>query len=132
MPLPAAALAAYTAFLSSLPAAAPVIGVAAVGFVIVAAHDPHRLEEARLAGNPEVAAECLKRNVASLNTRLVATTQPLYGTSVMGVNVNAGVRGDALMVIVLQEAGSGSVAEFRPLAPPDPQPDILAKIIAGC
>ena len=132
MPLPAAAVAAYSAIVNALPAAAPVIGAAAVGFGIVASHTPGAPDTVQLKGTPEVAAHCMKGNVAALKTRLAASVQPLYGTETMGVVVKRGSVGDPLVAIVIQEAGSGSRAEFRPLTPPDQQPDVIAKIIAGC
>ena len=132
MPLPAAAVAAYAAAVSSLPSAAPFIGAAAVSFAIVATHDPNKLEEAQLKARPEAAAECMQRNVTALNTRLAAVVQPLQGTQVMAVFLRAGVTGDALVNITLEESGTGSRAEFRPLTAPEHQPDVLPKIIAGC
>ena len=86
----------------------------------------------QLKGSPEVAAECVKVNVAALNTRLVAVVQPLNGTATMGVVLKRGVVGEPVLNVVLQEAASGSQAEFRPLMPPDQQPDVITQIIAGC
>jgi hypothetical protein len=131
MPLPAAAVAAYTAFVSALPAAAPVIGMAAVTVAIIGSHDPNRIEETHLKGNPEAAAECVRQNVTS-NTRLAAVVQPLYGMSIMGVSLKAERTGDTVLNIVIHEQGTGSRAEFSPQAPPNQQPDILGKLIAGC
>ena len=127
MPLPAALVAAY----ATLAPAAPFIGAAVVGFGIIATHEPGRLESATLKGNPERAAECIQRNVSSLNTRLVAMVQPLRGTETMGVVLKSGVVGDPLLNVLIQESGAGSVAEFRPLTPADQQPDVIARIIAG-
>jgi hypothetical protein len=131
MPLPAAAAAAYAAFVSALPSAAPAIGMAAFTMAIIASHDPNRIEETHLKGNPEAAAECVRQNVTS-HTRLAAVVQPLYGMSIMGLSLKAERTGDTVLNIVIQEEGTGSRAEFRPLTPPDQQPDILGKLIAGC
>ena len=131
MPLPAAA-AVYAAVVSSLPAAAPLIGATAVSFAIIATHDPNKLEEAVLKGRPEAAAECVQKNVTALNTRLLAEVQPLHGTEVMAVLLRRGIAGDVVTDITLHESGSGSRAEFRPLTAPQNQPDVLTKIIAGC
>jgi hypothetical protein len=133
MALPAVVIAAYTAFVNALPAA-PVIGGAAVGLGIVASHalsQPDTLQ-VQLAGTPELAAECMKRNVSALNTRLAAVVQPLFGTETMGVILKSGIAGDPLMAIVIQEGRSGSQAEFRALTPADQQPDVITKITAGC
>jgi hypothetical protein len=132
MPLPALAVAAYAAFSSALPAAAPVIGAAAVSLAIIAAHKPEEPDLVKLSGSPEVAAECMKRNVAALNTRMVAFVQPLHGTATMGVIVRMGVVGDPIMNVVIQDAAAGSSAEFRPLVPADQQADMIARLIAGC
>ena len=131
MPLPAAAAAAYAAFVSALPSAAPVIGMAAVTVAIIGSHDPNRIEETYLKGNPETAAECVRHNVTS-NTRLAAVVQPLYGMSIMGVSLKAERTGDTVLNIVIHEQGTGSRAEFSPQAPANQQPDILGKLIAGC
>jgi hypothetical protein len=57
--------------------------------------DPNPFETAKLVGKPEAAAECVKRNVASLNTRLVAEVQPLFETETMGVVLRRGVAREA-------------------------------------
>jgi hypothetical protein len=57
---------------------------------------------------------------------------PLYGTEVMEVVLKRGVVGSAFMSIVIQEANPGSQAEIRPLAPVERQPEMVAKIVAGC
>jgi hypothetical protein len=132
MPVPAIAVAAYAAISSALPAAAPVIGAAAVSLAIVAAHKPEEPDLVKLTESPEAAAECMKRNVAALNTRMVAFVQPLHGTATMGVIVRMGVVGDPVMNVVIQDAVAGSSAEFRPLLPVPQQPDIVARLIAGC
>jgi|RhiMethySRZTD1v2_1073278.scaffolds.fasta_scaffold608544_2 hypothetical protein len=131
MPLPAAAYAAYISISSALPAA-PVIAGMAVTAGMIATHEPGRIDMVQLKGSPEVAAECVKVNVAALNTRLVAVVQPLNGTATMGVVLKRGVVGEPVLNVVLQEAASGSQAEFRPLMPPDQQPDVITQIIAGC
>lgn len=132
MPLPALAIATYSAVVSALPGALPVLGTAAVALGIIATHTPAAPDAMRLAGTPEVAAECMKRNVASLNTSMVARVQPLHGTATMGVVVKRGIVGDPLMNIVIREAVSGSQAEVQSLASPDHEPDVIARIIAGC
>ena len=132
MPIPAALVATYATVVGALPSAAPVLATAAIGLGVVVSHEPNQLETTQLAGKPEVAAECMQRNVASLNNRLVAVVQPLHGTDTMAVVVKRGVVGDPLMSIILHEAGSGSHAEIRPIAPPGQQPDVIAQMIAGC
>ena len=132
LPLPAAAVAAYTAAVNALPAIAPVVAAGLVGLGLVVSHTPGQQDIVKLAGNPEVAAECLKRNVASLGTRLVAVVQPLHGTETMGVIVKRGTVGDPIMNVVIEEASTGSSAEFRPLLPAEQQPDVIARMIAGC
>ena len=131
MPLPTAA-ALYAVVVSALPTAVPVLGVAALSFALINSHEPDRLDVARLSGTPEAAAECIARNVGSMNIRLAAVVQPLFGTEVMGVILKSDRVGQPLMNIVIQEAGAGSQAEFRPLVPPEQQPDVITKIIAGC
>lgn len=132
MPLPAAAIAAYTAITGALPSAAPVLAGMAVGLGVVTSHEPGKIDMVQLNGNPEVAAQCVKGNVAALNNRLVAVVLPLSGTATVGVVIKRGVVGDPVMNVVLQEAAAGSQAEFRPLMPPEQQPDVITQIIAGC
>jgi hypothetical protein len=132
MPLPAAAIAAYTAVMNALPAAAPVIAAGAVSLGLVISHKPDQQDIVKLASEPEAAAECMQRNVAALNTRLVALVQPLQGTETMGVIVKRGIVGDPVLTVVIQQAVSGSTAEMRPLMPADQHPDVIAKLIAGC
>lgn len=134
MPLPAAVAAAYASLASALPSLAPVLGVAAVGFGIVATHQPEAAEPLLLVGNPETAAECVKSNVTAVNPRLAAVAQPLYGTEKIGVVVKTGIVGEALVSVVLEatETGTGSRVNVRPLGAPDEHRDLLAKLIAGC
>jgi hypothetical protein len=132
MPVPALAVAAYAAISSALPAAAPVIGAAAVSLAIISAHKADEPDLVKLAGSPEVAAECMQRNVASLKTRMVAYVQPLHGTATMGVIVKMGVVGDPIMNVVIQDTVAGSRAQFTALGQPEQQPDMIARLIAGC
>ena len=132
MPVPAAAVAAYAAIVNALPAVAPVLGAGALTLGLVLTHKPEQQESAKLVGEPEAAAECMQRNVKALNTRLVAVVQPLQGTETMGVIVKRGIVGDPVMNVIIQQAASGSTAEFRPLLAPEQQPDVIAKLIAGC
>jgi hypothetical protein len=90
----------------------------AVSLGLITSHEPGKIDMVQLKGNPETAAECMKVNVASLNSRLVAVVQPLNGTSTMGLVIKRGVVGDPVLNVVLQEAAAGSQAEFRPLMPP--------------
>jgi hypothetical protein len=131
MPVPAAAAAAYSAAVNAAPFALPLIPAAIVG-AFIAFQDPQNTDVVKLTGSPEAAAECMKRNAASIDKRLVAEVSPLYGTEVMGVVLKRGVVGSAFMSIVIQEANPGSQAEIRPLAPVERQPEMVAKIVAGC
>ena len=130
MPLPTAA-AVYSVLVNALPAA-PFVAAAAVGFGVVASHTPGQPDIVQLKGTPESAAECMQRNVTALNTRLAAAVQPLFGTERMGVLVKRGTVGDVVLTVVIEEAGNGSRAEFRPLLPSEEQPDVITRIIAGC
>jgi hypothetical protein len=132
MPIPAAAVAAYAAVAGALPSATPVLAGMAVSVGLIMSHEPGRLDAVQLTNKPEVAAECVKRNVVSLKSRLVAIVQPLHGTETMGVLVRRGIVGDPLFNVVIQESASGSHAEVRPLAAADQQPDLMARFIAGC
>ena len=132
MPLPAAAAAAYTAAIHALPAVAPVVAAGLVSLGLVVSHQPEQQDIVKLTGTAEVAAECLQRNVAALNTRLVAMVQPLHGTETMGVVVKRGIVGDPIMNLVIQDSPAGASAEIRPLLPADQQPDVIARMIAGC
>jgi hypothetical protein len=131
MPVPAAAAAAYSTIMNALPMAAPLVPVA-VFAVVIAQQEPPQLDVVKLTAKPEAAAECMKRNVASLDRQLVADVQPLFGTEIMGVILKRGIVGASVMSIVVQDTPSGSQAEFRPLAPADRQPEMIAKIVAGC
>ena len=132
MPIPAVAAALYSSIAGALPSALPVLGSAVVFLGLAATHEPDKLESAQLASRPEAAAECMRTNVAALNTRLTAAVQPLHGTETMGVTLKRGVVGDALLSVVIQEQGSGSRAECRPIAAPEEQPDVLRQMISGC
>jgi hypothetical protein len=132
MPVPALAVAAYAAISSALPTALPVIGAAAVSLAIISTHKTDEPDLVKLAGSPEIAAECVQRNVAAFRTRMVAYVQPLQGTATMGVIVKMGVVGDPLMNVVIQDTAEGSRAQFTPLVPPEQQPDMIARLIAGC
>ena len=131
MPFPAAAYAAYVGISSALPAA-PVIAGMAVGVGMIASHEPGRMDMIQLKSAPEVAAQCMKVNVAALNNRLVAIVQPLNGTATMGVVVKRGIVGDPVLNVVLEEVPTGSRVEFRPLMPPEQQPDVITQMISGC
>ncbi|HEV3484855.1 MAG TPA: hypothetical protein VG106_05575, partial [Vicinamibacterales bacterium] len=85
-----------------------------------------------LMNKPESAAECMTRNIAALKGPLVVTGQPLYGTQVYGVSLKRGVTGNTVMTVLLMESDVGSNAEFTLLGPPEQQPDIIDKMIAGC
>ena len=131
MPLPAALVPAYAAAVSAAPAAmsvAPVAGVALLSFGMIATHTPDTVQ---LAGKPEIAAECIRQNVVSLNTKLAATVQPLYGTEVMAVVLKRGVASPPLFSVTLLESESGSTANYKALQP-DPVQDLVAKVFAGC
>ena len=136
--LPAIAAAVH-AFAAALPTAAPAVAAAApfvlataVGFGVVASHTPSP-DILTLKGTPEVAAECIKRNAASHVTKLAALVQPLYGAGIYSVVLKrGGVTGDPTITGVIQEAGSGSTAEFRSLSPQDQQNEVIAQMIAGC
>jgi len=132
MPFPAAAYAAYVGISSVLPAA-PVIAGMAVGVGMIASHEPGRMDMIQLKSAPEVAAQCMKVNVAALNNRLVAIVQPLNGTATMGVVVKRGIVGDPVLNVVLEEVPTGSRVEFRPLIAPEQQPDVvITQMISGC
>ena len=131
MPFPAAAYAAYVSISSALPAA-PVIAGMAVGVGMIASHEPGRIDMIQLKSAPEVAAQCMKVNVAALNNRLVAIVQPLNGTATMGVVVKRGIVGDPVLNVVLEEVPTGSRVEFRPLMPLEQQPDVITQMISGC
>jgi hypothetical protein len=130
MPLPAALVAAYSALAANASTAA-FAGAAAVGLGIVATHTPEP-EVKMLTGTPEVAAECVSRNVPALGRTYVAVVQPLQGTATMAVIVRSGVVGDPFANVVLQTAQGGSTVDFRPLDVPAQQGDVLARLIAGC
>lgn len=131
MPLPAVAYAAYVGISSAIPAA-PVIASMAIGAGMIASHEPGRIDMVQLKSGPEVAAECMKVNVAALNNRLVAIVQPLNGTATMGVVVKRGIVGDPVLNVILEEVPSGSRVQFRPLMPPEQQPDVITQMISGC
>jgi hypothetical protein len=132
MPLPAVGAAAYAAFVNALPAALPVLGAAAVTVGLVSAHRPDAIDTARLVRMPEPAAECIRHNIAALNTKLVAVVQPLYGASTIGVTLKRGTFGEPIMNVVIREVETGSDVDFIPLVPPQEQPDVIARMIAGC
>ena len=58
LPIPVAAVAAYSAFLSALPSAAPFVGAAVVSAGIIISHEHGRLDTAQLKNGPELAADC--------------------------------------------------------------------------
>jgi hypothetical protein len=132
--VPPAIAAAYAAFASAFPglvAVAPFAGAAVIGLGVVASHNPERDLSHTMAGTPQATAECIQRNVASQPTRIAAVVQPLFGNQAYSVVVKrGGITGDPVMTVVIQEAGSGSTAEFRPLEPA--QSDVVARLIAGC
>jgi hypothetical protein len=132
MPLPAAAIAAYTALVNALPSAAPVLGAAVVSFGIIASHQPGLPDTVQLKGEPELAAECIKRNVASLNSKLVAVVQPLHGIEMVAVVLKKGIVGDPLMSVIIEQGLSGSRAELRSIEQPDQDPAVITKMMAGC
>lgn len=117
--------------MNALPMAAPLIPAAVVG-AFIAFQEPQQLDVVKLTAKPEAAAECMKRNVASLNRQLVADVEPLFGTETTGVVLKRGIVGASVMSIVVQDTPSGSQAEFRPLAPAERQPEMIEKIVAGC
>ena len=58
-------------------------------------------------------------------------TGRLFGNQAYSVVVKrGGITGEPVMTVVIQEAGSGSTAEFRPLEPE--QSDAVARLIVGC
>ena len=129
--LPAIAAAVHAAA-AALPAATPFIAATAVGFGIVGSHVPEP-EVITLKGTPELAAECVKRSVASHADRLAAVVQPLYGAGTYGIVLKrGGVTGDPVMTVLLHETAGGTTADFRSLAPAGQYADVLAQMIAGC
>ena len=132
--MPPAIAAAYGAFVSAFPglvAVAPFAGAAVIGLGVVALHDPTGDLSHTLAGTPQATAECIQRNAASQPTRIAAVIQPLFGNQAYSVVVKrGGITGEPVMTVVIQEAGSGSTAEFRPLEPE--QSDAVARLIVGC
>ncbi|MGZ8155951.1 MAG: hypothetical protein ACXWUK_11670 [Burkholderiales bacterium] len=69
MPIPATAMAAYAAVAGALPSATPVLAGMAVSVGLIMSHEPGRLDAVQLTNKPEVAAECVKRNVVSVKSR---------------------------------------------------------------
>ena len=132
--MPPAIAAAYAAFASAFPglvAVAPFAGAAVIGLGVVASHNPEADLSHAMAGTPQATAECIQRNAASQPTRIAAVVQPLFGDQAYSVVVKrGGITGDPVMTVVIQEAGSGSTVEFRPLEPE--QSDVVARLIAGC
>ena len=127
MPLPAALIPAYQAAATYLPGVAPLAGAAVFSLGMVATHTPDTLQ---LASRPEMAAECIRRNVASLDPKLAATIVPLYGTESMGVTLKRSVVSPPLFNVVLTESGSGAVANYKVLQQGH-EPDVQ-KVFAGC
>jgi hypothetical protein len=130
MPLPAIAISAYYAALQAAPAVAPAVGAALLGIGIANLNDPTKLDTVQLTTKAEPAAECMRQNVAALNSRLVAAVQPLQGTETMGVVIKRGIVGDPLMTIIIQDALSGSTAELRPIS--ESFPDLIPQVMRGC
>lgn len=113
-------------------AAAPFVAASAAGLAIVASHNPAPDNVALVRGTPEIAAECIQRTAESHPAHLAAVAQPLYGAAIYGVVLKRGsVAGDPLITVVIQEAGAGSTAEFRPVTS-DPQSALIEAIIAAC
>lgn len=130
MPLPAIAVTLYYTAVQAAPSLAPAVGLAALGIGVATLHQPGQLDTLALTRKPEPAAECIRQNVAALNTRLVASVQPLRGTETMGVMLKRDVFGDTIMTIVVQDTPSGSTAELRPLE--DGLPDVIPQMTRGC
>jgi len=111
--------------------AAPFIGAAAVGFGIVIGHNPEPELSHAIMGTPQVTAECIQRNASIQPARLAAVVQPMHGNETWSVILKrGGVTGDPVMTVLIQEAITGSRAEFRPLAPE--HGDLVARMLAGC
>jgi hypothetical protein len=111
--------------------AAPFLGAAAVGFGVVAGHNPEADLSHSIKGAPQVTAECIQRNAAMQPARLAAVVQPMHGNETWSVVLKrGGVTGDPIMTVLIQEAITGSRAEFRPLTPE--HGDLVARMLAGC
>jgi len=111
--------------------AAPFMGAAAVGFGIVISHNPEEELSHVITGSPQVTAECIQRNASLQTVRLAAVVRPMQGNETWSVVLKrGGVTGDPIMTVLIQEAITGSRAEFRPLAPHDG--DLVARMLAGC
>ena len=124
--------AALTAVSPTLVSVAPFAVATAVGLAIVATHDREADRFHNFNRFPEATADCMVRNVKALDSRLVAFSQPLYGSEVYDVTVKRGVVGEPVLRIVLTQTSVGAHAEVIPLVAPEQQPDVLAKIVAGC
>jgi hypothetical protein len=135
---PALAVAIH-AVAAALPGAAPsalsavpFIAASVVGLSIVATHNPAQDLVAFVRGTPEIAAECIQRTAEAHPSRLAAVSQPLYGAAIYGVVLKrGGAAGDPLVTVVIQDAGAGSSAEFRPVTS-DQQAELIEAIIAAC
>jgi hypothetical protein len=111
---------------------APMLG-GVVGLAIIAAHTPEVENPGyTLTGSPELAAECMKRNIAAQNTRLVAIVQPLHGNHTYGVVLKMGPVGEPLLTAVIQEGAQGSTAEFRRMGAASEPADVVPAMIKGC
>src|SRR4051812_30677754 len=130
MPIPAAIAAAYAA-LSANASTAAFAGAAAVSLGIVATHQPDP-DVKILASTPEVAAQCVSRNVPALGKTYVAVVQPLQGTATMAVIVKTGVAGNPYANVVLQTVDGGAQVNYQPVDVPPEREDVLARLIAGC
>jgi hypothetical protein len=132
--VPPAIAAAYAAFASAFPgvvSVAPFAGAVAIGFGIVATHNPQADLSHTLKGTPQVTAECIQRNAVSQPVRFAAVVQQLFGDQAYSVVVKrGGVTGEPVMTVLIQEAATGSTAEFRPLEPE--QGDAVTRLLAGC
>lgn len=111
--------------------AVPFVGAAAVHLGIVIGHSPELELSHAITGTPQVTAECIQRNASLQTARLAAIVQPMHGNETWSVILKrGGVTGDPIMTVLIQEAITGSRAEFRPLAPE--HGDLVARMLAGC
>jgi hypothetical protein len=112
--------------------AVPTAGVTAFALLMASTHDPNARLTRTFATEPQSVAECMARNVGAMKGPLVVQTQPLYGMDVVGVTVKRRHAGDAVLVATLTATTKGSTADFGPASAPEPSPDMLEKLLAGC
>ena len=133
--LAAAAAAFLTSATAHMATVAPALiapTAALIATVALIEYDRSTPKVYAMKAQSEIAVECVKRNVAALNKRLVAVATPLYGTEKFGVTVKRGVVGDPVMGILIQDTDTGSQAEFQPISGIEPPSEIDRKILEGC